>query len=73
MNSTEDCIPRPGYAYASTARHPANPDTIILSGSDCDECEHVGFAVIDGARCAAFRTAIDGKRRYVFQTAHCAH
>ena len=73
MNSTEDYIPRPGYAYQSTARYPANPDTIILSESDCDECEHVGFAVIDGTRCAAFRAAVDGKRRYVFQTAHCAH
>lgn len=73
MISTEDYMPRPGYAYASTMRHPASPDTIILSESDCDECEHVGFATIDGARCAAFRTAVDGKRRFVFQIAHCAH
>ena len=68
-----ELFPQPGYAYQSTARYPAYPDTIILSGSDCDECEHVGFAVVIGTRCAAFRMAIDGKRRYVFQTAHYAH
>ena len=68
-----ELFPQPGYAYQSTARYPAYPDTIILSGSDCDECEHVGFAVVNGTRCAAFRAAIDGKRRYVFQTAHYAH
>ena len=70
MNSTEDYIPRPGYAYQSSRRYPADPDTVILSQSDCDECAHVGFATIDGARCAAFRTAVDGKRRYVFQMEH---
>ena len=73
MNSTEDCIPRPGYAYASTMRHPANPDTIILSESDCEECDFVGFATIDDSLMVAFRVfAIDGRMRYVFQTkAHC--
>ena len=65
-----ELFPQPGYAYASTARHPANPDTIILSESDCEECDFVGFAVVDGTRCAAFRTAVDGKRRYVFQMEH---
>ena len=68
-----ELFPQPGYAYQSSRRYPADPDTVILSQSDCDECAHVGFATIDGARCAAFRTAVDGKRRYVFQTAHCAH
>ena len=68
-----ELFPRPGYAYQSSRRYPADPDTVILSQSYCDECAHVGFAIIDGTRCAAFRMAIDGKRRYVFQTAHCAH
>lgn len=68
-----ELFPQPGYAYQSSTRHPAYPDIVILSQSDCDECEHVGFATIDGARCAAFRTAVDGKRRFVFQIAHCAH
>lgn len=73
MDATEDYITQPGYAYQSSRRYPAEPDIVILSQSDCDECEHVGFATIDGARCAAFRTAVDGKRRFVFQIAHCAH
>ena len=65
-----ELFPQPGYAYQSTARYPANPDTIILSESDCEECDFVGFAVVDGTRCAAFRAAVDGKRRYVFQMEH---
>lgn len=62
-----ELFPKPGYAYQSSMRYPAYPDTVILSQDDCDECSHVGFATIDGAQCAAFRTAVDGKRRYVFQ------
>jgi hypothetical protein len=69
---SKEFFPQPGYAYKSSMRHPANPETVILSRSDCDECSHVGFANIDGAQCAAFRVSIDGKRRYVFQTVnHC--
>lgn len=67
-----ELFPQPGYAYASTMRHPANPDTVILSESDCEECQFVGFATIDGAQCAAFRIVVDGKRCFVFQVVnHC--
>lgn len=67
-----ELFPQPGYAYQSSTRYPADPDTVVLSKSDCDECAHVGFAVIDGTRCAAFRMAVKGKRRFVFQTVnHC--
>lgn len=69
-----ELFPQPGYAFQSSSRYPANPDTVILSQSDCDECEHVGFATIDGARCAAFRQSVDGRRRWVFQSLHvCDH
>ena len=67
-----ELLPRPGYACASSMRHPADPDVVVLSQDDCDSCTHVGFATIDGARCAVFRTTYVGGLRYVFQLErHC--
>ena len=53
----------PGYAYTSSKRHPAEPETVMVSKDECRQANHVGTAVVDGSRVEAFRL----NRRYFFQ------
>lgn len=66
-SSSDKHKPQPGYAFRAVRRHPKEPETVVIGQDDIEKLSWVGYAVIDGTRCLAWRNAKENK--YYFQVA----
>ena len=69
MTTTYPYKMQPGYAETSTRKYPVNPETVIVSQTDCDKVVCQGAHYLDG-RLDWLRFKVKGEKRYYFQLRH---